>query len=222
MAEGKVLIVQGGWDGHTPKECADLFEGVLAADGFDVQVSDTLDSYTDTALMQSLNLIVPIWTMGELAGPQWAGLSEAVMSGVGIAGFHGGMIDAFRVNCGYNWMTGGQFVDHPGGIIPSHHVSIKDTEHEITRGVGGFDLPDTEQYYMHMDPAVHVLCETLVTGEHGDPSQYTPGTMMPYAWTKSWGRGRVFVAAWGHTDEDFKVPEAKQIVRRGMQWACKT
>lgn len=221
MSSKKALIVQGGWDGHTPKQSAELFAKELTDAGYDVTVSDTLDSYTDETLMGAADLIVPIWTMGKIEKEQEAGLLKAVAAGAGIAGFHGGMIDSFRNNVSYQWMTGGQWVSHPGGCIPAYKVRIVDGDHEITKGLDDFTLTDTEQYYCHVDPGNHVLTETTFTGEHGEPDKYKHGTVMPYAWTKRWGKGRVFCAAWGHTYKDFDVPEAREIVKRGMLWATK-
>ena len=78
----KALVVWGGWDGHAPKECADLFAPWLAEQGFEVKVSETMDVYLDEDYMKSLSLIVPIWTMGDITGPQAKGLLDAVESGV--------------------------------------------------------------------------------------------------------------------------------------------
>ncbi|MEX0745272.1 MAG: ThuA domain-containing protein [Phycisphaeraceae bacterium] len=217
----KALIVWGGWDGHTPKQSAEVFAPELEAAGYDVTVKDSMAPYADHDYMKSLDLIVPIWTMGKIEKEQWQGLDQAVRSGVGLAGFHGGIIDAFRDNTEYQWMTGGQWVAHPGNCIPDYRIDITDAGHEITKGLSAFDLKDTEQYYCHIDPAVHVLCTTTFSGKHGDASLYEAGAVMPYAWTKRWGDGRVFVAAWGHTHKDFDVPEAKEIVRRGMLWASR-
>lgn len=217
----QALIVWGGWDGHTPKESAEVFATALTDAGCDVTLRDSLDAYTDEDLMGVMDLIVPIWTMGDLGKQQWKGLCEAVKSGVGCAGFHGGIVDSFRRDCEYQMMTGGQFVGHPGNNIPSYRVAIADRDHEITRGLSDFDLKDTEQYYMHVDPAVHVLTTTMFTGEHGERDTYAAGTVMPFAWTRAWGKGRVFVAAWGHTYKDFDTPEALEIVKRGMLWAAR-
>jgi len=117
----KALVCWGGWPGHTPKECAELFAGVLAEEGFEVEVSNTLDSYADEELMQSLSLVAPFWTMSEITGDQSKGLIAAVQSGVGIAGFHGGMCDSFRNNTQYQWMTGANWVAHPGGKLGRVH-----------------------------------------------------------------------------------------------------
>jgi len=217
----KALIVWGGWDGHTPEPCAKLFAPLLEEKGFEVRVENSMDVYTDKEYMSSLSLIVPIWTMGQITAEQEKGLLEAIHSGVGIAGFHGGMIDSFRGHCSYEMMTGGQFVGHPGGIIPTHEVQIVDPVHEITAGLDDFIIPNSEQYYMHVDPSVHVLCITEFSGDYGDPSTYPHGAIMPYAWTRTWGQGRVFAAAWGHTDKDFDIPECKEIVIRGMVWASR-
>jgi type 1 glutamine amidotransferase len=208
------LIVWGGWDGHTPRESAGLFASVLKGDGYEVTVSETLDSYADAALMARADLIVPIWTMGQISDGQWQGLDRAVRGGAGLAGFHGGMIDAFRMNTA-------QWVSHPGNCDASYAVNITDKGHEITRGLSDFQLKLTEQYYCHFDPSVHVLCSTTFTGRFGDPTLYKNGAVMPYAWTKTWGKGKVFGACWGHTYKDFDEPTAKEIVRRGMLWASR-
>lgn len=217
----KALIVYGGWEGHTPKESAAVFEPELKSRGYDVEMRDSLDAYTDEALMQSADLIVPIWTMGEISKEQWQGLHETVHAGCGLAGFHGGIIDSFRNNNNYQMMTGGQFVGHPGNTQPTYEVYTVDKEHEITKGIDRFTLPQTEQYYMHVDPGVHVLMSSRIDHGLGDTTTYPVGVEMPYCWTRRWGRGRVFVAAWGHTYADFDVPEAKEIVLRGMEWATR-
>ena len=205
----KALIVWGGWDGHTPRECADLFAPVLESEGFDVDVSDTLDSYLDEKLMRAVSLVVPIWTMGEITAEQEKGLLDAVASGAGIAGFHGGMGDSFRNNTEYQWMTGGQWVAHPGNCIPSYVVNVTNREHPITKGIDDFTMVDTEQYYLHVDPSNNVLATTT----------FDNGCVMPAVWTRKWGKGRVFYASFGHTYKDFDIPEAVEIVRRGMVWA---
>jgi len=217
----KALVVYGGWNGHTPKESVDVFIPLLQDAGCEVRMADTLDAYLDAAAMSATDLIVQCWTMGQITKEQWQGLCSAVEQGAGFAGWHGGVIDSFRQNTDYQWMTGGQWVAHPGGCIPRYDVRVTDRGHEITRGIGDFTLTNTEQYYVHVDPGVRVLCETTFSGDHEPKNHYRPGTVMPYAWTREWGRGRVFVAGWGHTFKDFEVPEAREIVRRGLLWAAR-
>ena len=198
-----------------------MFVPHLEAAGFEVQVEEGVETYADGERLRTFDLVVQCITMSELGSEQAEGLLEAVRAGTGFAGWHGGVVDAFRGNTRYQWMTGGQFVCHPGNCIPRQRVDIVDRQHPVTRELDGFDLPDTEQYYMHVDPGVQVLCTTTFSGEHGDADLYPAGTVMPYAWTRSLGRGRVFVACWGHTEKDFEIPEARTIVERGLVWAAR-
>ena len=202
----KALIVQGGWDGHTPKECAALFAPWLFKQGFEVEVSDTLDSYLDPVKMNSLSLLVPIWTMGELSPEQEKGLLEAVKSGVGIAGWHGGMCDSFRKNTEYQFMTGGQWVVHPGGCIPSYQVNLVNLKDPITEGLQDFTMINTEQYYMQVDPGNEVLATTTFSGDY-EGIDWIKGCVMPVIWKRRYGKGRVFYTSLGHTVRDFDVPK---------------
>lgn len=208
----KALIVQGGWDGHTPKQCAEVFEGELKKKGYNVVVSDTLASYADKALMDSVDLVVPIWTMGQIKPEEEKGLLDAVTAGTGVAGFHGGMCDSFRGNLGYQMMTGGQWISHPGGLWPEYSVQILDREHPITQGITDFKLQNTERYWLMVNPGVKVL-GTIYFEDFG--------VNMPYVWTNTWGKGRVFYAAYGHSFKDFDGTTARELIVRGMVWATR-
>ena len=210
------LIVWGGWPGHQPQECAELFAPILRAEGYAVEVADTLDAFLDGAKLAALDLIVPIWTQGTITKEQERGLLDAVRGGVGLAGWHGGMGDAFRNNVEYQFMVGGQWVAHPGNII-DYQVTITDHDDPITAGLADFAM-HSEQYYLHVDPSNEVLATTTF----GD--QFLPwiaGTVMPVVWKRRWGAGKVFYCSLGHHASDFDVPEARAIVRRGMVWATK-
>ncbi|MGC8783706.1 MAG: ThuA domain-containing protein [Armatimonadota bacterium] len=210
----RALIVWGGWEGHEPKQCAEIFAPWLQSQGYEVTVSNTLDTYTDKDLMQSLNLIVPIWTMGTITPEQEAGLLDAVRGGVGIAGWHGGMGDSFRNNTEYQFMVGGQWVAHPGNII-DYEVNIIKPEDPIVAGLSDFKM-HSEQYYMHVDPSNEVLATTTFSGEY---CEWIAGTVMPVVWKRRYGKGRVFYSSLGHVAKDFEVPEALEIMKRGMLWA---
>src|SRR5574340_1097190 len=143
----KALMVWGGWDGHEPKQCVDIFAPFLKQEKFDLRISDSLDVYLDQEYLKSLSLIVPVWTMGSISDEQEAGLLGAIESGVGVAGWHGGMGDSFRLNTEYQFMVGGQWVSHPGGII-DYRVNITNHADPLTQGLADFDM-HSEQYYMH-------------------------------------------------------------------------
>lgn len=217
---GKALIVWGGWDGHQPKQVAEVFTRVLKKEDFAVEVADTLDAFKDEAKLMGLDLIIPIWTMGKITGEQLRPVIKAVQSGVGIAGCHGGMCDAFRESTEWQFMTGGQWVAHPGNDGVKHTIHIKDTDHPLTSGISDFEVA-SEQYYLHVDPAVKVLATTTFPTP-GVEGPHTPNGFfeMPQVWTKRWGKGRVFYNALGHHADIFDIPQALELMRRGMLWAA--
>ncbi|MHB8626080.1 MAG: ThuA domain-containing protein [Aggregatilineales bacterium] len=215
MTETKsALLVFGGWEGHQPQAVAALFADCLREKGFSVELSDTLDAYLDADKLRSLSLIVPIWTMGTISKAQETGLLTAISEGVGVAGWHGTMGDSFRNNTDYQFMVGGQWVAHPGGII-DYEVNITNHDDPITAGISDFRM-HSEQYYMHVDPSNEVLATTTFKG---DILPWIAGTRMPVVWKRKWGKGRVFYCSLGHVRADFDVPEARELVLRGMLWA---
>ena len=211
----KVLMVYGGWAGHDPKETTHLFAGLLEAAGIDVTLSETLDSFLDEELMASVDMVTPINTMSSITNEQEAGLLNAVRDGgVNVGGWHGGMADAFRNNTEYQFMVGGQWVAHPGNII-DYRVNVNDQAHPITAGIPDFAMR-SEQYYMHTDPSNEVLATTTFSGDH---AYWIEGCVMPVVWTRHYGKGKIFYSSLGHVVGDFDVPEAREIVRRGLLWA---
>ncbi len=212
----KALFVAGGWQGHTPFESAALFAGLLRETGYEVEISNTLDSYLDADKLRGLDLIVPTWTMDKITDAQSKGLLEAIQSGVGVGGWHGTMGDSFRENTNYQFMVGGQWVAHPGNII-DYTVNVTRQDHPIMQGLTDFRM-HSEQYYMHVDPSNEVLATTTFSGEH---VEWINGTVMPVVWTRRWGAARVFYCSLGHVVGDFDVPEAREIVRRGLLWASR-
>jgi type 1 glutamine amidotransferase len=209
------LITWGGWEGHTPFESASLVAGLLREAGYAVRLADTLDVFLDPDL-PALDLIVPVWTMSTITPEQEHGLLAAVAAGVGLAGWHGCMADSFRNSPNYQYMVGGQWVAHPGGIV-DYTVQITRRDDPLTAGIGDFAM-HSEQYYMHVDPSNEVLATTTFSGAH---ASWIAGTVMPVVWRRRWGEGRVFYCSLGHTVADFAVPQLRELVRRGMLWASR-
>jgi hypothetical protein len=195
------LVVRGGWPGHVPVEAGDRYAGELRSLGYEVAVSDSLDSYLDAELLARTDLVVQCWTMGSISAAQVEGLTAAVRAGTGFAGWHGGIIDSFRDETRYQQMTGGQFVYHPAEFV----------EYAVRTGGSSFTV-HTEQYYVHTDPANEVLAVTEFVED---------GTVLPVTWTRKWGSGRVFVTTIGHKLDDFDVPEVDRMIIEGLQWASR-
>ena len=211
----KILMVYGGWNGHQPAVFVAKVSKWLEAAGAQITLSDSLGVYTNKKIMDATDLIIQYWTMGEITKEQFRGLENAIKRGVGLAGCHGGLGDSFRNNPEYQYMIGGQWVEHPGGKI-DYTVTILDTDDPISSGIKDFEIQDTEQYYMHIDPNTKVLATTRFTDS---VHSWIKDRVMPVAWKTYYGTGRVFYLSIGHDPKDFNTLEAKQLLFRGIRWA---
>ncbi len=212
----RALIVYGGPDFHEPKPTTEVVTEFLRECGMQVEVSDSLETFSDAVGLMQYDLIIPNWTMGgQLSGAQCTNLVRAVSSGCGLAGWHGGMGDAFS-NHQYQWMTGGLFMGHPGNK-KQYGVRITRPDDPVMAGLADFEM-NSEQYYMLFDPRVEVLADTTF---HTPDMPWLDGMIMPVVWKTMWGQGRVFYSALGHVASELQIPQVKQILVRGMQWACR-
>jgi len=216
----KALIMYGGWDGHEPQLVAQRFKGFLESEQFEVSMSDTIAVLEDKARLADLALFIPVWTMCTEQVPDsfFDPLLEAVGAGLGVAGCHGGMCDAFRNNLVWQFLTGGSWIAHPGNNV-HYRINVKNSSSPIVEGIEDFDV-ESEQYYLHVDPANEVLATTrfpVADWYHSANGKVD----MPQVWTRKWGKGKVFYNALGHHNDVFDIPQAWELMKRGMLWASK-
>lgn len=218
--ERRALIVRGGWDGHQPVEVSLVFEKLLKGEGFEVDIFEDLNIFESLDSIMRYSLIIPVYTMSEIKEEYVQNICMAVESGIGLAGCHGGMCDSFRNSTKWQFLTGSQWVEHPGNDGVEYEVNIAGASSSpIVEGIKDFKVK-TEHYYLHIDPAVNVLATTsfpLIPGPHS-----TNGSvLMPVAYTKKWGEGRIFYTSLGHHADVFDAPEAAELMKRGFLWANK-
>lgn len=207
------LFLWGGMDFHEPRQTSERFAERLKSRGYEVLLTNET-SVLDSDLTR-FDLIVICITMGEITDEQEANLLGAIRSGTGLAGWHGGLADAFRHRTEFQYAVGGQWVAHPGNEI-NYTVQI-DRDNEITRGISDFAMT-SEQYYMHLDPAVTVHASTMFSGEY---DSWIDGVRMPVAWSKHYGQGRVYYCSLGHVNADFDCEPAALLVEQGLVWATR-
>ncbi|WP_322411254.1 ThuA domain-containing protein [Microbacterium invictum] len=229
--ERRALIVRGGWEGHQPVAATDLFVPFLRAQGFAVRIEETNAVYADIDAMAETDLIVQSVTMSEISAEALRGLREAVAAGTGLAGWHGGIADAYRGSSDYLQLIGGQFATHPSKaphdrvgdesdnfLRHTIEMTALGRDHEITRGIGDIDLV-TEQYWVLHDDLNDVLATTTHPVQPYHPWQ-RPITS-PAVWTRLWGNGRVFVATPGHSVDVLQDARVRTVIERGMLWAAR-
>lgn len=231
-ATRSALVVRGGWDGHQPVEATDRFIPYLREQGFQVEVFDTPEVYTDAERLAGTDLIMQCYTMGTASAEAVAGLRAAVAAGCGFAGWHGGIADSFRNTSDYLHLVGGQFACHPAreahdrtgnaetDNFNHYRVNVVPAaaDHPIMAGLSDFDL-FTEQYWVLFDDYLDVLATTTQRVRPGDP--WHREVTSPAVWTRSWGEGRIFVATPGHSLDVLDHPTVRTIIERGLLWASR-
>ncbi|WP_084129094.1 ThuA domain-containing protein [Demequina sp. NBRC 110055] len=225
----RCLIVRGGWPGHDPVAQTEAMVAPIEDLGFAVDVEESPAVYADADRMACYGLIVQAVTNGTITDEQSAGLRAAVVAGAGLAGWHGGLIAAYRGQLDYLQMLGAQFVAHPGppdtapGSPPFRRYRVTPTaagaSHPITAGVDAFEVV-TEQYWVLADGLNEVLATATMVAEMGD--EWDAPVTMPVVWTRRWGRGRIFVHTLGHDMETLLRPEVEHVIRCGLAWAART
>jgi hypothetical protein len=205
MAKIKTLLFMGGQI-HDWKGCGEAIAQVLAQDeDFEVTRAEDDLSALEADRIAPYDLVVFYYTVGEISDEQKNGLLNHIASGKGYAGVHSAA-DSFRDCPEYKAMVGGHFVTHPH--FREYQVSVVDPEHPITKELTEFNVTD-EQYIVDYDPRVHVLCSALWKGQ-----------AMPVAWTKLWGKGKVFYLALGHNADACRHEMFRLLLARGAKWAA--
>lgn len=216
----RVLYLYGGWPGHNPYGVSVWAKELFDELGFEVEESN--DIFTLDRDLTGYDLVACNWNNAVLneglTASQEAHLLGAVEQGTGFAAWHGAGA-AFRTSVKYHWLIGADVLDHPAGEGVKHpyQLSVVDKAHDITSGVGEFTVA-SEQYYMNVDPRVHVLVDTVFDGEH---IPWIEGQRMPQVWTNTWGAGRVYYNAIGHYIEDLRHPDVTRLMKQGFAWAAR-
>ena len=203
----KAMIVWGGWPGHDPDLCASMIRGWLKEEGFDVRVETSTAAFADPAI-HDLSLIVPIYTMSKIEKPEALNLCAAVRGGVGLAGHHGGMCDAFRDSVDYQFMCGGQWVAHPGNII-DYKVDVTKPDDPIMAGASAVSSTAPSSITCMSIRRTRCWRPRPSTGEH---APWIEGVVMPVVWKKRYGEGRVFYSSLGHRAYELDVPEIRTMM----------
>jgi type 1 glutamine amidotransferase len=155
----------------------------------------------------------------QLSQGQQQAIFEFVRSGRGYISIHG------ADNAAKDWlpewkeMLGGVFSHYglPDGKVKkgAYTVKIVDTQSPITQGISDFPLKDELYYQMQMMPDV----QPLATVEY-------QGTAWPVAWTRGFGRGRVFHTNLGHRDfgpdrdDPLRNPNLTKLIIQAADWVA--
>jgi type 1 glutamine amidotransferase len=149
--------------------------------------------------------------------PQQEALLGWVKAGQGYVSVHAADNGAPDWLPGWREMLGGVFshVGLPDSKVKkgTYAIKIVDTHHPITRGLSDFTLFDELYYDLQMEPGVVPLATTELEGK-----------TWPIAWTRTYGKGRVFHCVLGHRDfgpgkdDPARDPNVLKLLVQGIDW----
>ncbi len=236
----KIIYIYGGCECHSTKESVDLFVPLLEKEGAIVQVHDNFKILEKSDVMAETDLIIQVYTdaftpaENRMNDQQFRALQIVIINGTGLSGWHGGLGDLNRGNTRYQFLVGGQFVAHPGNHT-DFEVVITDKSDYITKGIDDFQIKNTEQYYMMIDPNIKLLAvseleketyqksDTLTLEQtkwiNIDVENQIKGSDMPMIWKKNYGKGIIFYCSIGHNLYNFDTPELITMQMGGFRCA---
>lgn len=150
---------------------------------------------------------------------QQEALFDFVRSGHGYVSIHGADNAAADWLPAWKEMLGGVYSHFglPDGKYRkgTYTVKITDTTSPVTRGLEDFPIEDELYYQLQLMPDV----QPLATIEY-------QGTAWPVAWTRTFGKGRVFHTTMGHRDfgpnkkDPLHDPNLARLVVQGIEWVA--
>jgi uncharacterized protein len=207
-------------------EVIPLSQDILKAIGetaprFEVTASEDVSVFTAENLRRFATVM--FYTTGELpmSEAQKAALTQFVRAGGGFLGVHSAT-DTFYLWQEYLKLIGGYFNEHPW------HQAVKIEVADPSSPLVGFlgpSLTITDEIYQIADfdyRGSHVLLRldpASVDLDAGGVHRRFYG--WPLAWTRSYGKGRVFYTALGHEEAVWRDPRYQQMLRKAVLWAMR-
>ncbi|MFO0950869.1 MAG: ThuA domain-containing protein [Isosphaeraceae bacterium] len=220
----KVLLLTGGQrQHHGYRDQAFYLASALEDTGrYEVTIDEDA-AVLETPAMNKYDLII---VNADRRDPEFkftASQQEALLAwvkaGHGYVSIHGADNSAADWVPAWRDMLGGVFthVGLPDGKVRkgTYAVKIVEKNHPVTRGLSDFELKDELYYNMQMKPDV----KPLATTEFG-------GGVWPVAWTREFGKARVFHTPLGHRDfgpgkdDPLRDPNLFKLVLQGIDWVA--
>jgi uncharacterized protein len=133
-------------------------------------------------------------------------LEDFVGKGGGLAALHSASA-SFKAENRYFDLLGGRFTGH--GPVKEYKVLPAPPAGATFAGIEGFTVRD-ELYHHDYDSSSTIHFYTLEEGVNE-----------PVAWTRTFGKGRVFYCSLGHTPGTLLLPPVRSLLRRGLEWSAR-
>jgi type 1 glutamine amidotransferase len=220
----KVLLVSGGQrEHHGYRQQAHYLQKVLEDTGkFQVSITEEAAVLETDALKKYDVIILSADRRDDehkLTERQQQALLDYASSGKGVVSLHGFCCAATDWKPEMRQMLGG-VLSHVGKPdtkvkVARYTIRVAKADHPIMRGIQDFDHEDELYYYLQtvgeLDALATVRCEDQD---------------WPIAWTRSYGKGRVFVTVFGHSrwepgsKDPQENPAFQQMIVQAIEWAA--
>jgi len=213
----RVLLVTGqDWPGHLWRETAPALRQLLEEDKrFAVRIVEDPHAL-DTATLKNYSVLLLHFQNWQQPGPGAAArrnLRRFVKRGGGLMSVHfacgawQGEWPEFANIIGRVWDPKLRGHDPRGKFT----VQIVDGEHPVTRGLKDFETDDELYTCLVGDAPIHLLAQAKSKVDHRD---------YPMAFTRTYGKGRVFLTTLGHDVQAFTNSCVPQLLRQGCAWTA--
>ena len=171
-------------------------------------------------LAEDCDVIVMYDMVQRITPEQQKAFVALLEKGIGVVSLHHNM-GAHRDWDEFTKIIGGRFILNEATIDGQQYkkstwshdeqlkVTVVDKEHPITKGLEDFEIHDETYGGYYTAPDVHLLLKT----DH-------PKNDPELAWTKTYGKSRVFHLMLGHDRHAWENPNFPKILLQGIRWAA--
>ena len=199
------LLFLGDRGHHEPADRFAQLSPVFASRGIDLTYTEKVEDLNKDTLHRYDALIVYA-NIERIEPAQEQALLEYVKAGGGFVPLHCASF-CFLNSPRYIALVGAQFLRHGTGEFDTNVVM---PAHPIMKGLEPFRTWD--ETYVHQKHNDHDRQVLQVRAEGG--------TLEPWTWVRTEGKGRVFYTAYGHDARTWQNPGFHDLVERGVRWAA--
>ena len=219
-----LLVVSGGR--HPYEESTPVLNEFLTSAGHTVTVTEDPSVLADVDRMAGYDALV-FNTLREgdstLAVEEQEGMKKFIEGGSGFVCIHisGCVPDSWPE---YSKITGGGWKMSKSFHPPYGRMTVNVTDPNSPGAQGISDFETNDELYMGVDYEEGNAVYATGTSEEGrhtwrDEEMFMPAGTFPLGWTRTYGKGKVFVTLLGHDGKSFQTPEFQKIVLNGVDWA---
>ena len=196
---------------HKPIERFSEIMPALGNKGINFTYTDKLE-YLNPTYLNKFDALMIYANWDAITPDAEKALLAYVASGKGLLPIHCASY-CFRNSPEFVKMVGGQFWRHTMDTIS---VNITQANHPIMKGLAGIKAFDETYLHSQLQADNNVLMTREIKA---DQTKDRPETKTePYAWTRQYGKGKVFYTAYGHDENTWQNADFQKLIENAILW----